>query len=65
MKMMTVRSCGKLKLKVSTSNPIEPKELHRAPIGNAVYGTTNAIYGTTNVDAGVGIGLKGGLNKID
>ena len=32
---------------------------------NAVYGTTNAGYGTTNADAGVGIGLFGGIQKFN
>ena len=32
---------------------------------NTGYGTTNTGYGTTNADAGVGIGLKGGIRKFD
>ena len=31
---------------------------------DAVFGTTNAVYGTTNADAGVGIGMKRGIQKI-
>ena len=31
----------------------------------ATYGTTNTVYGTTNADAGVGIGLKRGIQKFD
>jgi hypothetical protein len=32
---------------------------------NIGYGTTNIGYGTTNADAGVGIGVKGGIQKFD
>ena len=32
---------------------------------NMGYGTTNMGHGTTNADAGVGIGLKRGIQKID
>ena len=32
---------------------------------NKCYGTTNKVYETTNADAGVGIGLKRGIQKFD
>ena len=31
----------------------------------AGHGTTALGYGTTNADAGVGIGLRGGIQKFD
>ena len=34
-------------------------------ISDAGYGTTNVGYGTTNADAGVGIGLKRGIQKFE
>ena len=32
---------------------------------NAVCGTTDTVYGTTNANAGVGIGMKKGIQQFD
>ena len=47
------------------SNPASGTRVVGNTSGRECYGTTNMGYGTTNADAGVGIGLKGGLQKFD